>query len=223
MQAIDVVLEAGRAGQGSTRWAFASAARCWPRRSRWTRARRSAGGQPDVADDDARFRRHRRDRPAGRRAERGDARGGDRHAVACCTASELALTFSSLRANDLIWPYVVNSYLKGKAPPAFDLLYWNADVDQPARADVLLVSAQHLPGEQAAEPGGTLQCGVPVDLGALDMPAYLYASREDHIVPWQTAYASTQCWGANDVRARRERPHRRRDQSGRPRTSATTG
>jgi len=104
--------------------------------------------------------------------------------------SELALTFSSLRANDLIWPYVVNSYLKGKAPPAFDLLYWNSDATNlPGPMYCWYLRNTYLENK-LAEPGRTLQCGVPLDLGALDMPAYLYASREDHIVPWQTAYAS---------------------------------
>ena len=109
--------------------------------------------------------------------------------------TELALTFSSLRANDLIWPYVVNSYLKGKAPPAFDLLYWNADsTNLPGPMYCWYVRNTYLENK-LAEPGGTLQCGVPVDLGALDMPAYLYASREDHIVPWQTAYAGHRVLG----------------------------
>ncbi len=105
---------------------------------------------------------------------------------------ELAQVFAALRANDLIWPYVVSGYLKGKPPPAFDLLFWNDD-------------ATNLPGPMACwylrnmylenklrEPGGTVQCGVPVDLGHIDVPAFLYASREDHIVPWQSAYLSTQ-------------------------------
>jgi polyhydroxyalkanoate synthase len=104
--------------------------------------------------------------------------------------AELALTFSSLRANDLIWPYVVNSYLKGKAPPAFDLLYWNSDATNlPGPMYCWYLRNAYLENK-LAQPGGTLQCGVPVDLRSLDMPAYLYASREDHIVPWRTAYAS---------------------------------
>ena len=104
--------------------------------------------------------------------------------------AELALTFASLRANDLIWPYVVNGYLKGKAPPAFDLLYWNADAtDLPGPMYCWYVRNTYLENN-LIKPGRTVQCGIPLDLGVLDMPAFLYASREDHIVPWQTAYAS---------------------------------
>jgi polyhydroxyalkanoate synthase len=108
---------------------------------------------------------------------------------------ELAQVFAALRANDLIWPYVVNGYLKGQAPPAFDLLYWNSD-------------ATNLPGPMACwylrnaylenrlcRPDGTVQCGVPVDFRRIDVPAFLYASREDHIVPWTTAYAATRVLG----------------------------
>jgi polyhydroxyalkanoate synthase len=104
--------------------------------------------------------------------------------------SELALTFSSLRANDLIWPYVVNSYLKGKAPPAFDLLYWNSDATNlPGPMYCWYLRRTYLENSLKV-PGATVQCDVPMDLGRLDMPAYLYASREDHIVPWKTAYTS---------------------------------
>ena len=111
--------------------------------------------------------------------------------------TELALTFSSLRANDLIWPYVVNSYLKGKAPPAFDLLYWNSDsTNLPGPMYCWYVRNTYLENK-VAQPGRTLQCGVPLDLGTLDMPAFLYASREDHIVPWRTVYASHRVLGGD--------------------------
>jgi polyhydroxyalkanoate synthase len=103
---------------------------------------------------------------------------------------DLALAFSSLRANDLIWPYVVNSYLKGKAPPAFDLLYWNSDgTNLPGPMFCTYVRSMYLENK-LKDPGKTIQCGVPVDLSDIDIPAYLYASREDHIVPWHSAYSS---------------------------------
>jgi polyhydroxyalkanoate synthase len=104
---------------------------------------------------------------------------------------ELAQVFAALRANDLIWPYVVNSYLKGQAPPAFDLLFWNSDdTNLPGPMYCWYLRQTYLEN-RLREPGGTVQCGVPVDLASVDVPAFIYASREDHIVPWQTAYAST--------------------------------
>ncbi len=106
--------------------------------------------------------------------------------------SELAQVFAALRANDLIWPYVVNGYLEGKAPPAFDLLYWNSDATNlPGPMFCWYLRNTYLENK-LREPGGTVQCGEPVDLGAITVPAFVYASKEDHIVPWQTAYASTQ-------------------------------
>jgi polyhydroxyalkanoate synthase len=106
--------------------------------------------------------------------------------------SELAQVFASLRANDLIWPYVVNGYLEGKAPPAFDLLYWNSDdTNLPGPMYCWYLRSTYLENK-LREPGGTVQCGEPVDLGAIEAPAFIYASKEDHIVPWKTAYASTQ-------------------------------
>ena len=109
---------------------------------------------------------------------------------------ELAFAFSSLRANDLVWRYVVvNNYLKGKAPPAFDLLYWNADsTNLPGPMFCWYVRNTYLENK-LREPGKTVQCGEPVDLSSIDVPAFLYASREDHIVPWKTAYASSQLLG----------------------------
>jgi polyhydroxyalkanoate synthase len=108
---------------------------------------------------------------------------------------ELALTFASLRANDLIWHYVVNNYLKGGTPEPFDLLYWNADsTNLPGAMYVYYVRNTYLENN-LREPGKLTMCGVPVDLGRVDMPAYVLATREDHIVPWRTAFASTRLLG----------------------------
>lgn len=112
---------------------------------------------------------------------------------------ELAVTFSSLRANDLIWPYVVNSYLKGKEPPAFDLLYWNADATNlPGPMFTWYVRHTYLENKLCL-PGETIQCGAPVDVSKITIPTYLYASREDHLVPWRTCFVSTQLLKANTV------------------------
>jgi polyhydroxyalkanoate synthase len=111
--------------------------------------------------------------------------------------AELAFVFSSLRANDLVWPYVVNNYLLGGKPAAFDLLYWNSDsTNLPGPMYCHYLRNTYLENK-LREPGATLQCGVPVDLGAVEIPAFVYASREDHIVPWQTAYASTRLLGSD--------------------------
>ncbi len=110
---------------------------------------------------------------------------------------ELAQVFAALRANDLIWPYVVNGYLKGKAPSAFDLLFWNGDdTNLPGPMYCWYLRQTYLEN-RLREPGGTVQCGVPVDLRRIDVPAFIYASREDHIVPWQTAFASTRLLGGD--------------------------
>ena len=105
---------------------------------------------------------------------------------------ELAITFASLRANDLIWNYVVNNYLKGKTPEPFDLLHWNSDsTNLPGTMYAWYVRNTYLENSLRV-PGKLNVCGVPLDLTQLDLPAYLLATREDHIVPWKTAYASTQ-------------------------------
>jgi len=108
---------------------------------------------------------------------------------------ELALTFASLRANDLIWPYVVNNYLKGRTPEAFDLLYWNSDsTNLPGTMYKYYLRHTYLENSLRI-PGKLTMCGVPVDLSNVDMPAYLLAAREDHIVPWRTAYGSVALLG----------------------------
>ena len=105
---------------------------------------------------------------------------------------ELALTFSSLRANELIWNYVVNNYLKGQKPDAFDLLYWNSDsTNLPGAMYVYYLRNTYLENNLRV-PGKLAMCGVPVDLSTVTTPTYVLAAREDHIVPWKTAYQSTQ-------------------------------
>ena len=106
------------------------------------------------------------------------------------TARELATTFSFLRPGELVWNYVVNNYLKGIAPPAFDLLFWNADgTNLPGPFFTWYLRNTYLEN-RLCKPGEIQIDGHGLDLGALDMPAYVYASREDHIVPWKSAYAS---------------------------------
>ncbi|HEU4851367.1 MAG TPA: class I poly(R)-hydroxyalkanoic acid synthase [Telluria sp.] len=103
---------------------------------------------------------------------------------------DLATTFSALRPNDLIWNYVQSNYLKGKEPPAFDLLYWNADATNlPGPMFCYYLRNMYLENS-LKEPGKLTVAGQPVDLGAIDIPAFIYGSREDHIVPWTAAYAS---------------------------------
>lgn len=103
----------------------------------------------------------------------------------------LAFVFSMLRANDLVWSYVVNNYLKGRAPDAFDILYWNADsTNLPGPMYCWYVRNLYLEN-RLREPGSLATCGEQVDLGRLRMPVYILATREDHIVPWKAAYAST--------------------------------
>jgi polyhydroxyalkanoate synthase subunit PhaC len=105
---------------------------------------------------------------------------------------ELATTFSFLRPNDLVWNYVVGNYLKGEAPPPFDLLYWNGDsTNLPGPMYCWYLRHTYLQNE-LREPGKLTVCGEAVDLGAIKADAYIYGSREDHIVPWTGAYASTQ-------------------------------
>ncbi len=106
--------------------------------------------------------------------------------------SELAQTFSALRSNDLVWNYVVGNYLKGEAPPAFDLLYWNGDSTNLSGPLYCWYLRHTYLQNELKQPGKLTVCGEKVDLGKIKGPVYVYGSREDHIVPWEAAYASTQ-------------------------------
>ncbi|HEX6155112.1 MAG TPA: class I poly(R)-hydroxyalkanoic acid synthase [Burkholderiales bacterium] len=111
---------------------------------------------------------------------------------------DLAFVFSSLRANDLVWPYVVSNYLRGEQPPAFDLLYWNSDsTNLPGPMYCYYLRNAYLEN-RLREPGALTNCGVPVDLGAVKLPIFVLATREDHIVPWRSAYRTLGLLGGDD-------------------------
>jgi polyhydroxyalkanoate synthase len=111
--------------------------------------------------------------------------------------NELASAFASLRANELVWNYVVNNYLKGQTPPAFDLLYWNGDsTNLPGPMYDYYLKEMYI-GNRLRIPGALTMSGVPIDLGAIGVPTYVYASREDHIVPWRTAFRTTSLVGGD--------------------------
>jgi polyhydroxyalkanoate synthase len=105
---------------------------------------------------------------------------------------ELATTFSFLRPNDLVWNYVVGNYLKGETPPPFDLLYWNSDSTNLPGPMYCWYLRNTYHENNLVKPGKLTVCGEKVDLGKIDTPTYVYGSREDHIVPWDGAYRSTQ-------------------------------
>lgn len=110
---------------------------------------------------------------------------------------ELASTFSFLRPNDLVWNYVVGNYLKGETPPAFDLLYWNSDATNlPGPWYAWYLRNMYLENNMV-QPGKLSVSGTPLDLGAIDIPVYIYGSREDHIVPITASYAATQVLPGN--------------------------
>jgi polyhydroxyalkanoate synthase len=102
--------------------------------------------------------------------------------------SELAGAFASLRPNELVWNYVVDSYLKGRTPPAFDLLYWNGDsANLPGPMYVYYIRNLYLEN-RLREPNALTMLDAGIDLSRIDVPVYVYASREDHIVPWKSAF-----------------------------------
>ncbi len=108
----------------------------------------------------------------------------------------LASVFAWLRPNDLIWNYVINNYLLGKEPPAFDILYWNQDTVRLAAGlhrDFVMMALENA----FATPGGMRVLGTDVDLGKVDLDAYIVAGSNDHIVQWTNAYRSTQLLGGD--------------------------
>ena len=111
------------------------------------------------------------------------------------SGKEIAMAFSSLRANDLIWQYVVNNYLKGKTPEAFNLLYWNSDgTNLPGPMYAYYLRHFYWQNELVQKNKLTM-CGEKIDIGKIDMPAYIFAAKEDHIVPWSGSFTGAQNLG----------------------------
>jgi len=111
----------------------------------------------------------------------------------------LAEVFAWLRPTDLVWRYWVNNYVQGKSPAAFDVLFWNADTTRMAAGlhrDMVTMGVHN----SLATPGGVTMLGTPVDLGELDLDAYVVAGVADHISPWQACYRSARLLGSKNCR-----------------------
>ena len=109
--------------------------------------------------------------------------------------ADMATTFNMLRANDLIWSFVVNNYLLGKDPFPFDLLYWNSDSTRMPAAMHSFYLRRMYQENKLIEPGGITLKGVPIDLGKIKQPCFVLATKEDHIAPWKSGYALTRLTG----------------------------
>jgi polyhydroxyalkanoate synthase len=103
--------------------------------------------------------------------------------------SEMAGTFNMLRANDLIWSFVINNYLLGRDPFPFDLLHWNCDSTRmPAAMHSFYLRNLYMKNLLTV-PGGLTLAGVKIDLSKVTVPTYFVSAIEDHIAPWKTTYA----------------------------------
>jgi polyhydroxyalkanoate synthase len=111
---------------------------------------------------------------------------------------EMATTFNMLRANDLIWSFVVSNYLLGQEPFPFDLLYWNDDSTRmPARMHSFYLRRMYQQNDlvkPATHPDAVELEGVKLDLRKIKVPTYMISTREDHIAPWKSTYRATQVY-----------------------------
>lgn len=107
---------------------------------------------------------------------------------------EMATTFNMLRANDLIWSFVVNNYLMGKEPFPFDLLYWNSDSTRMPAAMHSFYLRKMYQENKLVQPGALTLAGVPIDLRQNKLPTFILSTKEDHIAPWKSTYAATQIY-----------------------------
>ncbi len=121
------------------------------------------------------------------------------HEAGYLEAKELAGTFDWMRANDLIWSYVVNNWFMGKEPPAFDILAWNTDSTRmPAKAHSQYLRACYL-HNALTKPGEFAIAGTPIDLGKITTPLYVLGAETDHIAPWKSTFRTTNLVGSTDL------------------------
>jgi polyhydroxyalkanoate synthase len=106
------------------------------------------------------------------------------------SGKELSRAFASLRANDLVWSFVIDNYLKGKMPYAFDLFYWNSDDSNLPGPMFSSYLRECYAENRLVKPGAMTVCGEPVDLRLIDVPTYIFNASEDHLVPWKSGYES---------------------------------
>jgi poly[(R)-3-hydroxyalkanoate] polymerase subunit PhaC len=111
--------------------------------------------------------------------------------------AEMANTFNMLRANDLIWSFVINNYLLGKEPFPFDLLYWNSDSTRMPAAMHSFYLRNMYQNNLLSRPGGIELNGVPIDLSKVKTPSFILSTREDHIAPWKATYVATQLYSGS--------------------------
>jgi len=109
--------------------------------------------------------------------------------------NQMATTFNMLRANDLIWSFVVNNYLMGKDPFPFDLLYWNSDSTRMPKAMHSFYLRNMYQQNQLAQPGKLTLLGTPLDLRAIKTPTTVIGTKEDHIAPWKAVYKGCRNYG----------------------------
>jgi polyhydroxyalkanoate synthase len=108
--------------------------------------------------------------------------------------ANMAEAFNLLRANDLIWSFVVNNYLMGKEPFPFDLLYWNSDSTRMPRDMHSFYLRNMYQNNKLCEPGGIILDGESINLGKVKTPCYILSTKEDHIAPWKSTYSATQLY-----------------------------
>ena len=106
-------------------------------------------------------------------------------------AEDMATSFNMLRANDLIWSFVINNYLLGKEQVPFDLLFWNSDSTRMPAAMHSFYLRKMYQQNLLAKPGGVTLAETPIDLSKIKIPTFILSTREDHIAPWKSTYAAT--------------------------------